>query len=70
MTKRKIVRGGLDVKYIEFDEYDTDKLKAARRLLEEVYEYNYFPSRPLIKRLGTIIEKLDTLMKLNKEERD
>ena len=43
------------------DEYDANKLKQARKLLVEVYEFN-FASHPFAFRLATIISKLDKLI--------
>ena len=50
-----------------FDPYDMDKLTEARRLLFEVFQYNYDhpPMRRMNGRLCTIIDKLDTLLNLN-----
>lgn len=47
----------------ELDLYDTDKLREARKLVYQVYEYN-FKSRndPLSKKLETILKKLDNLI--------
>lgn len=55
----------------KFDEYDLRKLKEARKLLDEVHAYNYGvnKSRRMWKRLETIIDKLDELIKMNEEER-
>lgn len=50
----------------EYDEYDTIKLQKALKLLTEVYEYNY-SNKPLVKRLYTIMLKLQTLIKLNND---
>ena len=47
-----------------FDEYDLNKLKKARTLLNEVWEYNY-SSDNLEKRLWTIISKLDAIIDLH-----
>ena len=45
------------------DNYDTNKLKEARTLIIEVYEYNYkSKSDPLSKRILTIINKLNKLI--------
>lgn len=48
-----------------FDEYDMNKLKKARKLLNEVYEYNYSTYKPEEKKLLTIIKKLDVLIEDN-----
>lgn len=44
------------------DEYDINKLKEAKRLVREVYEYNYKPSDPLSNKLNTVLNKLDALI--------
>ena len=44
------------------DEYDVNKLKEAKRLVLEVYEYNYKPSDPLSNKLNTVLKKLDALI--------
>lgn len=44
------------------DEYDVNKLKEAKRLVREVYEYNYKPSDPLSNKLNTVLKKLNTLI--------
>lgn len=48
-----------------FDDYDTEKLKKAFKLINEVYDYNYgVPnSKQSINKLETIIKKLDILIK-------
>ena len=46
----------------KLDLYDTDKLKQARKLINEVHEYNWFPSTPLTKKLNTILNKLDSVI--------
>ena len=46
----------------KLDLYDTNKLKQARKLINEVYEYNWFPSTPLTKKLDTILKKLDSVI--------
>lgn len=47
-----------------FDEYDKIKLEKAKKLITEVYEYNYGAPRSgsEIKKLETIIRKLDFLI--------
>lgn len=55
-----------------FDEYDLNKLEKAKRLVTEVYEYNYgapYTSKEL-KKLKTIIRKLDTLICFNRESEE
>lgn len=49
-----------------FDHYDQDQLEKAKQLLMKVYEYHYGDSkmRSKIKRLETIIAKLETLQNL------
>ena len=46
----------------KLDLYDTNKLKEARKLINEVHEYNWFPSTPLTKKLDTILKKLDSVI--------
>ena len=46
---------------IRFDRYDTLKLEEVRATLKKVYDYNYDGSIK-VKRLETIINKLDTLI--------
>lgn len=46
----------------KLDLYDTNKLKQARKLINEVYEYNWFPSTPLTQKLDTILRKLDNVI--------
>lgn len=46
----------------KLDDYDTLKLKEARKLIIAVYEYNYVPSSAVTKKLETIIRKLDGLI--------
>lgn len=57
-----MIRRKHNMKY--FDEYDLNKLKKARTLLNEVWEYNY-SSDNLEKRLWTIISKLDAIIDLH-----
>ena len=49
------------------DEYDKDKLRNARKLIEEIADYNYVPSSPVSKKLDTILNKIDKLLVENKE---
>ena len=53
----------------KFDEYDREKLWKARQLILEVYEYNDGTNkmRNEVKRLETIISKIDYLIKRNAE---
>ena len=53
-----------------FDDYDTEKLKKAFDLLNEVYDYNYgaINSKQAINKLGTIINKLSNLIEEQKVE--
>lgn len=46
----------------KLDLYDTNRLKEARETINKVYEYNWFPSTPLTKKLGTILGKLDKII--------
>lgn len=48
-----------------FDEYDLNKLKEAQKLLKEVYEYNYSTYKPEVKKLLTVIRKLDAIIENN-----
>lgn len=50
----------------DFDQYDQDQFEKAKQLLMKVYEYHYGDSkiRNKIKRLETIIAKLETLQNL------
>lgn len=54
-----------------FEEFDQLKLDEARDLLFQVYSYyyDYTPMSRLNRRLGTIITKLDELIRLSGEER-
>lgn len=49
-----------------FEEYDLDKMKKAKRLLIEVYEYYYGAPgmASKVKRLETIISKIETLQNM------
>lgn len=46
------------------DEYDRLKLREARAIIDKVYEYNYgdWRVRGQVKRLETILKKLDDLI--------
>lgn len=48
----------------KFDEFDMNKLKKAKKLLVEVYEFNFGfpPTKSKVKRLETIINKLEQLL--------
>lgn len=46
----------------KLDEYDINKLKEAKKLILEVYEYNYMPSTSLTRRLDTVLRKLDSII--------
>ena len=50
------------------DEYDKEKLRNARNIINEVAEYNYVPSSSLSKRLDTILNKIDKLLAENNNE--
>ena len=54
------------MKYHKLDEYDIDLMEKAKQLLIKVYEYHYGDSymRKEIKRLETIISKIETLQNL------
>ena len=50
-------------------EYDINKLKEARKIIEKVYEYNYTcESDSLGKKLFTIINKIDKIIEKHKKE--
>ncbi len=51
----------LRTKRIDFDQYDTQKLEEARKILNKVYEYNYDHSHKEILLL-TVITKLDRII--------
>lgn len=53
----------------KLDLYDANKLKDARKKINEVYEYNYIPSTPLCKKLGTILRKLDKVLETEFDEK-
>ena len=45
------------------DKYDTDKVKEARKLIFEVYNYNFVNATdPLGKKLETILKKMDNII--------
>lgn len=46
----------------EFSEYDYRKIKKAFEEVKAVYEYNYSPSDPMVKRLATILDKLNVVI--------
>ena len=46
----------------KLDKYDTDKLKKAREIILQVYEYNFKTSDPLSARLETILKKIDLVI--------
>ena len=48
-----------------FDEYDLNRLKEARNILNKVYEYNYSTYKPEEKKLLTVIKKLDAIIENN-----
>jgi hypothetical protein len=52
----------------KLDLYDTNRLKEAIKIINKVYEYNYFPSTPLTKKLWTILGKLDKIIENYGEE--
>lgn len=53
-----------------FDEYDIEKLKEARKILQKVLEYYYGhnPTRKYWRRLDTIVIKLNELIELQSKE--
>lgn len=52
----------------KLDKYDTDKLKEARKLIYQVYEYNFKPSDSLSKKLKTILKKVDNIIENDGED--
>ena len=52
----------------KLDLYDTNRLKEAREIINKVYEYNWFPSTSLTKKLSTILNKLDKVIEDYGEE--
>lgn len=52
----------------KLDLYDTHKLEEAREIIKKVYEYNWFPSTSLTKKLDTILDKLDKIIESYGEE--
>lgn len=54
-----------------FEPFDQLKLDEARDMLFQVYSYyyDYAPTSRLNRRLGTIISRLDELIRLSDEER-
>lgn len=53
----------------KLDLYDTNKLKEARKLIIEVYEYSFCPHTPLTKKLDTILKKLDNIIENEIDDR-
>lgn len=58
MMDKKRIKFGDDLRY---GKYDTDLLKKAREILQNVYAVNYDSSRKT-KLLGTVINKLDHIL--------
>ena len=52
----------------KLDLYDTNRLKDAIEIIKKVYEYNWFPSTPLTKKLGTVLSKLDKILECYGED--
>jgi hypothetical protein len=52
----------------KLDLYDTNRLKDAREIIQMVYEYNWFPSTSLTKKLDTILSKLNKILEDYGEE--
>ena len=44
------------------DNYDLVKLHEAKRLVNEVYQYNFTPSSQIAKKLDTVIRKLSQII--------
>lgn len=49
----------------KLDLYDTRKLKRAKEMVKEVFEYNYKPSGTLSHKLGTVLRKMDQIIEEN-----
>lgn len=47
-----------------FDEYDIELIQSARKVLNNVYEYNYGDTKlsKQVSRLATILNKIDALL--------
>lgn len=52
----------------KLDRYDTNKLKEARELINQVYGYNFKPSDSLSKKLETILKKIDNIIENDREK--
>ena len=52
----------------KLDEYDTNKLREALRLINEVAEYNFVPSSSLSKKLQTAVNKLQNIIDTEQEK--
>lgn len=52
----------------KLDEYDTNKLREALRLITEVAEYNFVPSSSLSKKLQTAVNKLQNIIDTEQEK--
>lgn len=46
----------------KLDEFDIVKLSEARKLIFEVYQYNFYPSDRLSKKLETVLKKIDAII--------
>ena len=56
-----ILRGIVMANFL--DKYDTDKVKEARKLIFEVYNYNFVSATdPLGRKLETILKKMDNII--------
>lgn len=55
---------------MKLSEYDINKLDDAKKIIQSVYEYNYGSPKckTHIKRLETILKKLNELIELNRNE--
>lgn len=58
MMVQKRIKFGDDLRY---GKYDTDLLKKAREILQNIYAVNYDSSRKT-KLLGTVVNKLDRIL--------
>ena len=46
----------------KLDRYDAQRLMKVLGTLREIYDYNYVPSSPLSKKLGTLCRKVEGLL--------
>lgn len=57
---------------MQIENYDIDRLQTAKENLVRVYEYYYSTSKEarFVRLLGTILKKLDHIIRVAKEEDD